>query len=70
MQARTLVIHFHKCRSHEKTLMARYCSIFDKGTRSIKVTPLIKATPFHGTECDKSFLSMFPKMVACLLIMA
>ena len=61
MQARTFVIHFHKCRSHEKTLTAWYCSIFDKGTWSIKVTPLIKVIPFHGNKCDKSFLSMLPK---------
>ena len=38
MQAQTSVVNFHKRTSNEKTLLDRYHSNFDKGTRSIKVT--------------------------------
>ena len=48
MQAQTSVVNFHKRTSNEKTLLDRYHSNFDKGTRSIKVTPPIKVTPFHS----------------------
>ena len=49
MQARTSFINFHKCTSNEKTLLDRYRSTFDKGTRSIKVMLPIKVNPFHST---------------------
>ena len=47
MQAQTFVVNFHKYAANEKTLLDRYCSTFDKGTQSIKVTLPIKITPFH-----------------------
>ena len=48
MQAQTSVVNFHKRTSNEKTLLDRYRSNFGKGTQSIKVTPPIKVTLFHG----------------------
>ena len=48
MQARTSVVNSHKCTSNEKMFLDWYRSNFDKGTRSIKVTLLIKVTPFPG----------------------
>ena len=50
MQVRTSVINFHKHTSNVKTLLDQYHSTFGKGTRSIKVTPPIKVTPFHGNK--------------------
>ena len=59
MQAQTLVVNFHKCTSNEKTLLDRYRSKFDKGTRSIKVTPPITVAPLHGTlEVTANFLDI------------
>ena len=55
MQAQTFV-HFHKRNSNEKKLLDQYRSKFDKGTRSIKVTPPIKVTPFNGIHIGSSSL--------------
>ena len=51
------VINFSKRASNEKALLDRYRSTFDKETRSIKVTPPIKVTPFHGTSSESLFSS-------------
>ena len=53
MQARTSVVNFHKYTANEKTLLDWYCSTFDKGIRSIKLTPPIKVTSFHGIQNKK-----------------
>ena len=60
MQARTSVINFHKCTSNKKALLDRYCSTFDKGTWSIKVTPPIKVTLFHSSGCCCCCSRTFP----------
>ena len=60
MEARTSVISFHKCTSNKKALLDRYCSTFDKGTWSIKVTLPIKVTPFHSSGCCCCCSRTFP----------
>ena len=65
MQAWTSVVNFHKCTGNEKRLLDGYCYTFGKGTWSIKVTPSIKVTLFHG-KVGVVFVSKFgPKLFQC-----